>query len=65
MIWHGYTGAAEWMLRQAMEGVVGALLVRNEMKLPADLDKPRGDLKVKSVRRDVSKSPIAGREAGS
>jgi hypothetical protein len=24
MIWHGYTGAAGWMLRQAMEGVVGS-----------------------------------------
>ncbi|MFH0985223.1 MAG: hypothetical protein V1882_06770, partial [Candidatus Omnitrophota bacterium] len=29
MIWHGYTGAAGWMLRQAMEGVVGALVVKN------------------------------------
>ncbi|MFA5143659.1 MAG: hypothetical protein WC522_05800 [Candidatus Omnitrophota bacterium] len=58
MIWHGYTGAAGWMLRQAFEGVVGASLVKNELILPKDLDKPRGDLKVKSVRRDITKSPI-------
>ena len=58
MIWHGYTGAAGWMLRQAMEGVVGALVVKNKLVLPNDLDKPRGALKVISVTRDVSKSPI-------
>ncbi|MDO8525146.1 MAG: hypothetical protein Q7S07_01490, partial [Candidatus Omnitrophota bacterium] len=58
MIWHGYTGAAGWMLRQAMEGVVGASLADNKLILPADLDKPRGELKIKSVRRDVTKSPI-------
>jgi cyclic beta-1,2-glucan synthetase len=58
MIWHGYTGAAGWMLRQAMEGVVGALMVKNQMVLPGDLDKPRGALKVARVTRDVSKSPI-------
>ena len=58
MIWHGYTGAAGWMLRQAFEGVVGASLVGNELVLPADLHKPRGTLKVKLVERDISKSPI-------
>ncbi|MFA6320966.1 MAG: hypothetical protein WCY36_03825 [Candidatus Omnitrophota bacterium] len=58
MIWHGYTGAAGWMLRQAMEGVVGASLVKNKMVLPDDINKPRGDLKVRSVTRDVTKSPI-------
>jgi cyclic beta-1,2-glucan synthetase len=58
MIWHGYTGAAGWMLRQAMEGVIGATLIKNELILPDDLDKPRGDLKVKSVTRDIKKSPI-------
>ncbi len=60
MIWHGYTGAAGWMLRQAMEGVVGATLAGNELHLPSDLDKPRGDLKIKAVRRDINKSPLAG-----
>ncbi|MFA6601102.1 MAG: hypothetical protein WC352_06120 [Candidatus Omnitrophota bacterium] len=63
MIWHGYTGAAGWMLRQAMEGVIGASLVRNEMHMPADIDRQRGTLKVVDVRRDVSLSPVASREA--
>ena len=58
MIWHGYTGAAGWMLRQAMEGVVGAQLINNTMVLPSDLDKPRGALTVKSVKRDTSVSPL-------
>ncbi|MFH1189787.1 MAG: glycosyl transferase family 36, partial [Candidatus Omnitrophota bacterium] len=58
MIWHGYTGAAGWMLRQAMEGVVGASLANNEMSLPKDLDRPRGSLKIRSVYRDVTKSPF-------
>lgn len=58
MIWHGYTGAAGWMLRQALEGVVGASLTKNELTLPADLDQPRGELKVNRVYRDVRKSPI-------
>ncbi|MFZ5801616.1 MAG: GH36-type glycosyl hydrolase domain-containing protein [Candidatus Omnitrophota bacterium] len=58
MIWHGYTGAAGWMLRQAIEGVVGASLAGNQLVLPKDLGEPRGRLKVGRVRRDVSKSPI-------
>jgi len=64
MIWHGYTGAAGWMLRQAMEGVVGALVVKNQLVLPNDLDKPRGALKVIRVSRDVSQSPIKAAFAG-
>lgn len=35
MIWNGYTGAAGWMLRQALEGVIGAKLEGNQVKLPA------------------------------
>lgn len=58
MIWHGYTGAAGWMLRQAMEGVVGAQLVNNAMVLPADMKLPRGPLVVESLKRDVSGSPL-------
>ena len=58
MIWHGYTGAAGWLLRQAYEGVVGASLIDNELILPADLDKPRGKLKVSRMHRDVGKSPL-------
>lgn len=59
MIWHGYTGAAGWMLRQALEGVVGASLHANEVVLPADLKAPRGDLQVKGVGRDLSQSPLS------
>lgn len=58
MIWNGYTGAAGWMLRQAFEGVIGALVVNNKLVLPADLDKPRGALRVVRVYRDVTKSPL-------
>jgi cyclic beta-1,2-glucan synthetase len=58
MIWHGYTGAAGWMVRQAIEGVVGATLVNNEVILPGDLDKPRGGMTVNRVLRDVGKSPL-------
>ncbi|MCX5667634.1 MAG: hypothetical protein NTY34_04900, partial [Candidatus Omnitrophica bacterium] len=53
MIWHGYTGAAGWMLRQSFQGVIGASLVNNEMILPKDLDKPRGELKIMSVSRNL------------
>ncbi|MBI5124529.1 MAG: hypothetical protein HZA72_03835, partial [Candidatus Omnitrophica bacterium] len=52
MIWNGYTGAAGWMLRQAFEGVAGATLVKNKLILPNDLDKPRGELKIASVKRN-------------
>jgi cyclic beta-1,2-glucan synthetase len=57
MIWHGYTGAAGWMLRQAYEGVVGAQLVNNEVVLPDDLELPRGLLEVTSLTRNVARSP--------
>jgi cyclic beta-1,2-glucan synthetase len=63
MIWHGYTGAAGWMLRQAMEGVVGASLINNEMYLPADLDQSRGQLHVNRVHRDTRLSPLAPNKA--
>jgi len=58
MIWNGYTGAAGWLLRQSFEGVAGASLVNNELILPADIAKPRGDLKIIQIKRDVKKSPI-------
>jgi len=58
MIWHGYTGAAGWLLRQAYEGVIGASLIDNKLILPADIDKPRGELKVSHMHRDVGKSPL-------
>lgn len=58
MIWNGYTGAAAWMFRQAIEGVMGAALVDGEVKLPADFDLPRGSLTCKELKRDVSQSPL-------
>ncbi|MGB2706448.1 MAG: hypothetical protein WBC74_06305 [Candidatus Omnitrophota bacterium] len=58
MIWNGYTGAAGWLFRQSIEGVVGASLINNKVILPDDLDKPRGELKVTSVHRNVEKSPL-------
>lgn len=58
MIWHGYTGAAGWMLRQAFGGVVGASLKNNQLIEPRDLGKPRGTLKISHLSRDVSKSPL-------
>lgn len=54
MIWNGYTGAAAWMVRQALEGVVGAKLEGNTVRLPDDLAEPRGDLRVIAVRREVA-----------
>ena len=57
MIWNGYTGAAAWMLREACEGVIGALLVDNQVVLPTDLESPRGDLRVHGVSRHLEKSP--------
>jgi len=59
MIWNGYTGAAGWLFNQALGGVVGATLVNNKLILPPDLDKSRGELQLKNVNRDVSKSPIS------
>ncbi len=53
MIWHGYTGAAGWMLRQAMEGVVGATLKNNKVIWPDDLSKSRGEMKISKVTRTV------------
>ncbi len=58
MIWNGYTGAAAWMLRQAMEGVVGARLVGNQVQLPPDWTAPAGGLSVVKVTRDLAASPF-------
>lgn len=58
MIWHGYTGAAGWMLRQAYESVIGAQLSNNELIAPADMDKLRGKLKIKSISRSLERSPL-------
>ena len=36
MIWNGYTGAAGWMFRQALEGVLGLRLAGGQIVPPAD-----------------------------
>jgi len=53
MIWNGYTGAAGWVFRQAIEGVIGAKLVDGEVTLPQDMAEPRGDLTVRSLTRSI------------
>ena len=53
MIWNGYTGAAGWMFRQAIEGVVGARLANGEVTLPEDMAEPRGNLVVEKIERDA------------
>ena len=41
MIWNGYTGAAGWMFRQALEGVLGLRLVGGEVVPPDDAARRR------------------------
>ena len=60
MIWNGYTGAAAWMFRQAIEGVMGATLVGGAVRLPDDFHLPRGTIACKELIRDVSLSPLWG-----
>src|SRR5206468_4159077 len=59
MIWNGYTGAAGWMFRQALEGVLGVRLVDGELAAPPDLP-PVGDLGTPRVSRDVRRGPLQG-----
>ncbi|MCK4959600.1 MAG: hypothetical protein KAT00_09365, partial [Planctomycetes bacterium] len=58
MIWNGYTGAAAWLFRQGLEGVIGADLVGNEVVLPPDIDTSRGKLKIMSLHRNIENSPL-------
>ena len=57
MIWNGYTGAAGWMFRQALEGVLGLRLDAGRIVAPADLVTP-SELGAARVARDVSRSPF-------
>src|SRR5262245_39111728 len=59
MIWHGYTGAAGWMFRQALEGVLGLRLAGGELAPPPD-PAPAGDLSLVRASRDVARSPLPG-----
>jgi cyclic beta-1,2-glucan synthetase len=59
MIWHGYTGAAGWVFRQALEGVLGVRLIDGKLVAPSDLP-PVGELVTASVSRDVRHSLLKG-----
>jgi cyclic beta-1,2-glucan synthetase len=57
MIWNGYTGAAGWMLRQALEGVLGFRLIRGELVAPQGSTLPEAIGWVQ-VDRDLNQSPL-------
>jgi cyclic beta-1,2-glucan synthetase len=59
MIWNGYTGAAGWMFRQALEGVLGMRLVGGKLVPPVEL-RPSGELMLEQICRDLSRSPLHG-----
>jgi cyclic beta-1,2-glucan synthetase len=58
MIWHGYTGAAGWMFRQGLEGVLGYRLVEGRVVPPLDPDATPADLGEARVSRDLEASPL-------
>lgn len=58
MIWNGYTGAAGWMFRQAMESVLGLRLAPGARFEPTDVEAAE-ELGTVHVVRDVSLSPFA------
>ena len=60
MIWHGYTGAAGWLFRQALEGVLGLRLRGGEV-LPRSEAAPTGEPRLVHLSRDVTGSPLRGR----
>ena len=57
MIWNGYTGAAGWMFRQALEGVLGLRLVSGQIVLSSSLG-PAGELRLMDISRDTAQSPL-------
>ena len=58
MIWHGYTGAAGWMFRQAIEGVLGYRLVDGVVVPPLDPEATPEELGDVHVSRFVEDSPL-------
>ncbi|WP_165073823.1 GH36-type glycosyl hydrolase domain-containing protein [Paludisphaera rhizosphaerae] len=63
MIWNGYTGAAGWMFRQAMESVLGLRLAAGTAFEPTDVEAAE-ELGTVHVVRDVSCSPFAATGPG-
>jgi cyclic beta-1,2-glucan synthetase len=59
MIWNGYTGAAGWMFRQALEGVLGLRLVGGEL-VPPSSPMSAGELSLIRIARDTARSPFPG-----
>jgi cyclic beta-1,2-glucan synthetase len=57
MIWNGYTGAAGWMFRQALEGVLGVRLGGGAMVPPPEWT-PAGELALIRASRDLTVSPF-------
>jgi cyclic beta-1,2-glucan synthetase len=57
MIWNGYTGAAGWMFRQALEGVLGLRLAGGAI-VPATGFAPVGELSLVRATRDTTRSPL-------
>src|SRR5262249_51689574 len=57
MIWHGYTGAAGWMFRQALEGVLGLRLRGGEV-LPPSEALPAVEPRMLHFSRDVTGSHL-------
>ena len=57
MIWNGYTGAAGWMFRQALEGVLGLRLVDGQVVRSSGLG-PAGELRLLDIARDTARSPL-------
>ena len=58
MIWNGYTGAAGWMFRQALEGVLG-LRLDGRAIVARPTSAPAGELSVIAVSRDTHGQPLA------
>ena len=58
MIWHGYTGAAGWMFRQGIEGVLGYRLVGGQVVPPIDPEATPAELGEAEVSRDLDASPL-------
>jgi cyclic beta-1,2-glucan synthetase len=59
MIWNGYTGAAGWMFRQALEGVLGLRLQAGQI-VRAHTPRPgfNGELGLIGISRDTTCSPL-------
>lgn len=56
-IWNGYTGAAGWMFRQTLEGVLGLRLSGGRIVPPPD-PAPPGGLARAEITRDPARSPL-------